>query len=70
MMYCFFVQVPDIVGDGGRWEGHGDPSEAWVGVGDVFQNDHFHHLEIIEYYEHQHCSSFSCFVINRVPVSV
>ena len=43
MMYCFFVQVPDIVGDGGRCEGHGDPSEAWV-----FQKNHYHHLEIIQ----------------------
>ena len=48
------AKVPDIVGDGGRCEGHGDPSEAWVGGGDVFQNDHYNHLEIIKYYEHQY----------------
>ena len=64
------AKVPDIVGDGGRCEGHGDPSEAWVGGGDVFQNDHYNHLEIIKYYEHQYYSSLSCLVINRAPVSV
>ena len=64
------AKVPDIVGDGGRCEGHGDPSEAWVGGGDVFQNDHYNHLEIIKYYEHQYYSSLSCLVINSAPVSV
>ena len=58
MMYCFFVQVPDIVGDGGRCEGHGDPSEAWIGGGDVSQNNDYHHLEIIKYCEHQHYFEF------------
>ena len=53
------AKVPDIVGDGGRCEGHGDLSEAWVGGGDVFQNNRYHHLEIIKYYEHQYDSRFS-----------